>query len=78
MTFTSDKPVTVITGTSWMSIPYDICNYDHIVEQMIQIKSFDNIYIEPHTPPKEAYELKVTHYNYNYILSKTCIQTVKN
>ncbi|XP_053383507.1 uncharacterized protein LOC123540518 [Mercenaria mercenaria] len=59
----ADKQVAVITGTTCATIPHSISACDIITEQMIPTKSWDKIYIAPPTPPKEAYELRVTKTN---------------
>ena len=75
MSVTSDKPVTVITGTSCTTIPHDVSACDLITEQMIPFQSLNNIYIVPPTPPKKAYELKVTHFN-DSVLDTTCFHNI--
>lgn len=71
MSVTSDQPVTVISGTTCANIPPNVGACDVITEQMIPLQALDNIYIVPPTPPKEAYELKVSHFNSSIIVS-TC------
>ncbi|XP_060567456.1 uncharacterized protein LOC132726197 [Ruditapes philippinarum] len=75
MSVTSDKPVTVISGTKCANIPHGVGYCDIITEQMLPLQALDNIYIVPPTPPKEAYELKVTHFN-SSVTDSTCFHNI--
>ncbi|XP_053372889.1 IgGFc-binding protein-like [Mercenaria mercenaria] len=55
----SDKPVTVISGTSCAFVPHSIFFCDMLLEQMIPPSAWDKYYIVPPIFPKLGFLLKV-------------------
>ncbi|XP_060605111.1 IgGFc-binding protein-like [Ruditapes philippinarum] len=83
MVVSATKPVSVISGTSCSNIPAGVNDCDNIIEQMIPVSMWTNIYIIPPLPPKSGYLARIQTLDSLYMCvqnstKKSCQHMVQN